>query len=513
MKNNKQLFINMAANLIAFAVNLGINFFLTPYIINTVGNEAYGFIPLANNFISYVNIFTIALNSMASRYISMELNRGNETQANVYFNSVLLSNTMISVIISLPSILMVLYINHILNIPEYLLRDVQITFIFVFLNLIVGLLGNVFAVATFAKNRLELSSKRNIEGNIIRGAVILLLFCVFQPKIYFVTATALIVTIYTVVTNVIFTKKLTPELKFKPHCFSFGAIRKLVSSGVWNSVNQLSTVLLNSLDLILANIFIDAAASGEYAIVKTIPNFIQSLVATLVSVFVPEFTILYAQRKQKELIDSIEFSIKIMGLTITLPIAFLLINGDAFYSLWVPGENISKLYLLSCLTIIPMIITGSMNTIFNVYTVTAKLKVPAIVLLITGLINTGIVFLLLTYTNLGVIAIPLVAAIIGILRNIIFTPIYAAYCLNEKWFVFYKAIGKGILCTITMMCVTYALRLIVPPTSWVLLIVSAALAAMIAFVINCFLVLSKKERIMAIGIVRDILKRKGLRKK
>ena len=51
---NKRLAINMIASLFSFVISMGISFVLSPYIINTVGSEAYGFVNLANNFVSSV---------------------------------------------------------------------------------------------------------------------------------------------------------------------------------------------------------------------------------------------------------------------------------------------------------------------------------------------------------------------------------------------------------------------------------------------------------------------------
>ena len=50
----RRLVINLFANLISFIVSFGISFFLTPYITEALGTEAYGFISLGNNFVSYV---------------------------------------------------------------------------------------------------------------------------------------------------------------------------------------------------------------------------------------------------------------------------------------------------------------------------------------------------------------------------------------------------------------------------------------------------------------------------
>jgi O-antigen/teichoic acid export membrane protein len=491
---NKQLAINMIANIFAFSVNIGINFFFTPYLIRTIGKEAYSFFPLANNFIGYVNIIAVALNSMASRFITIKINENNDEGANIYFNSVLISNSILALMLTVPSILFVVFINEILNIPPKILGEVQFLFGTVFLGMVLNVLTSVFGVATFARNRLDLSSKRNIESNFIRVISLLLMFSLMTPSVSYIGVANLLVILFVLITNIYYTKKLLPNVKLNRKYFDLKAVKELLSSGVWNSVNQLSLVLLTGLDLLIANIFLGATVAGEYSIVKTVPNFIQQLVGMLVGVFVPQFTILYAQKKQDELLDNINKSIKFMGLIITIPIAFLIIFGDIFFELWMPGENASKLYLLSNLTIIPMIVTGSINTIFNVYSVTNKLKVPALVLLITGIINTFFVFILIKGTNLGVLIIPLVSFIIGLLRNIIFTPIYAAKCLNVKWNTFYKAIIRGCICAITMMLFCYIGKYILNINSWIKLIITGAVCSILSLFINLFIVFNNNDR-------------------
>ena len=57
MGKSKALIVNMLASILTFLVSLGISFFFTPYLTNTVGEEAYGFVSLANNFINYITSF------------------------------------------------------------------------------------------------------------------------------------------------------------------------------------------------------------------------------------------------------------------------------------------------------------------------------------------------------------------------------------------------------------------------------------------------------------------------
>ena len=41
------MLINLISSIVVFIVSMGINFFLTPYILKSLGNEAYGFVGLA----------------------------------------------------------------------------------------------------------------------------------------------------------------------------------------------------------------------------------------------------------------------------------------------------------------------------------------------------------------------------------------------------------------------------------------------------------------------------------
>ena len=123
---NRQLIINMLASLFSFLVTIGINFILSPYIINTVGSEAYGFVGLANNFVSYGQLITLALNSMAGRFITIKIHQGDEESANRYFTSVIIANIFMAITLLFPSIGIILNLNKIINIPQNILLDVKI---------------------------------------------------------------------------------------------------------------------------------------------------------------------------------------------------------------------------------------------------------------------------------------------------------------------------------------------------------------------------------------------------
>ena len=100
MKNSR-LGISLVANIISTLVSLGVSFVLTPYLIRTIGKEAYSFFFLLNNFVSYMTILSLALNSMVSRFITIAIAGNKLGKAHTYFSTVFFSNIILSIFLCL----------------------------------------------------------------------------------------------------------------------------------------------------------------------------------------------------------------------------------------------------------------------------------------------------------------------------------------------------------------------------------------------------------------------------
>ena len=128
MTINQQSALNIIGSIVVVAINVAINFLLSPYIVENLGVEANGYITLANNFVSYIALVSMALNSMAGRFILIEHRQGNTQSVNEYYSSVLLGDWFLAGIILLPMVLFVLFIGHVINVPVDQLADTKILF-------------------------------------------------------------------------------------------------------------------------------------------------------------------------------------------------------------------------------------------------------------------------------------------------------------------------------------------------------------------------------------------------
>ncbi|MBT1180853.1 lipopolysaccharide biosynthesis protein [Bifidobacterium sp. CP2] len=502
MGEKKRLAVNMAATAIAFAVQFGVNFFLTPYIVSTLGTTAYGFVPLINNIIGYTTILTTALNSMASRYIALAYNRDDMDKANMYFKSVFIANSLLAVVLAVPGFLFSAFPQWIMNVPANLLDDVRWAFLFSMLGAEISLVLSVFGCVYYVRNRLEKSSLRNIESNLLRAAVLIGLFAALQPKIYYITATMLIVTVYNCVANIHYTRTLTPELGVRKGRFSGKAVKELLSSGVWNSIDSLSYTLLVTLSLYLANLFVGPQIGGEYSLAKMVPSVLVSLGSTMVGVFAPQLMQYYAKDRQEDFHRFMAFSLKTTAAMYTLPVGFLIVFGTSFFDLWVPGQNVGFLQWMSVLTLIPTLFSCGGMVLNNVFIVTSKLKVPALAFLVCGMLNIVIVIPLLAWTDAGIWAIILVQAILDTLKNFLFLPWYAARCLDYAFPRMFWTLTRSTLCLIPVVLICMVYEQIFAVTSWLDFFIAAAVCMSVALAVNCLIMLNREERKRLLGFLR-----------
>lgn len=494
---NKQLAINIIAQFIAFSIQIGISFFLTPFIVKSLGAAAYGFVGLANNIISYTTLITIALNSMAGRFITISVHQNNIEKANTYFSSVFFSNLFISIFLFITSTILIFYLEVCINIPSNLIWDTKALFALLLLNSIIGLITNVYAVSTFIRNRLELNSIRTIIGNISRAIILILLFSFCTPHVWYLGISALVYTIYVGYFNYRYTQKLTPELYLSIKKYDKKAVKELISAGAWNLLSKLSDILSQGFDLLLANLFISATAMGVLSITKTIPMVILSVFALLSSCFAPEWTELYAKKQIDKLKDELLKSIRILGIFSSIPLTILYVYGDVFYKLWLPGEDNHLLYLLTIFSTIGMICALPQESLWNIFTITNKVKKSSLNLLYNSILIISIVFIGIYFAKSDITKLFILAStrtIIGLIRVLTFLPIYGAKCLNLKRNTFYRPIIMNVLSILILSILSFIIKRFLLESTWSSLCISIMLTSIIGMIINSYLVLTSSDR-------------------
>ena len=508
---NRQLAFNMIASYIAMGFSLGITFFLTPYIVGELGREAYGYIALSSNLIGYSSLVTIALNAMASRFISIKFIEGNINEANQYYSSVFFSNIILSIVITIVMLIVIAFVNHILDVPDFLLSDVRVLLLLLSTSSVIGLVTGTFGVGTFIKNRIDISSSRNIIGNLLSSLLIVVLFSLLSPHIWYMGVSGLVCTLYMAITNKILLTRLTPELSISKSLFDIRKVWELIKSGAWNVLNKLSEILGQGLDLLMANIFIGALAMGTFSITKNIPFLILSLNATASSVFAPIFTKLYAEKRKGDLIAELNKSIRLLGCISCITLVCCGVFVEDFYSLWLPGQDSDLLAKLTLVGLLACPFTLPNEPLWNIFTITNRLKYSSLFMLFNNCVVFLIVIISMFVVNNDVTRLFILAgtrACIGIIRGFSFLPIYGAYCLQSKATTFYKPMLKSLLCILVSGVMCSNLRLLFNIQSWGELIFILFVSILICLFVCSLIILQKSDRAFLCNKVKLMIVRK-----
>ena len=505
----KKLFINILACLVSFATTLGINFFLTPYITENVGTEAYGFVSLAINFVNYASIVTLAINSMASRFVSVSVFKKKYEDANRYFTSVLIANILIILILLIPSIFCVIYLEKLIVIPENLISSVKVLFSLIFINFYISLINTSYSVSTYAGDKIELFTLRNMESGVLKVVSMFALFYIFGADIIFVGIATILSTLYLLFFNIKYTKKFLPFIHIKKKYFDIKKVIEICLSGVWNTVTKIGQVLADGLDLLISNLFISPTAMGQLSIAKTISSSVSLLTVLLSNVFQPAITKSYAQNSES-MIDEIKFSMKIVALFSNIMLIGIMCFAYQFYKLWLPSENIGLLTFLTLITLIGSVVSTSVNILFNVFTITNKIKLNSLVTLGVGCLNVLVLFIILklNLTDTPIYFVAGVSVITGLIKNLTFIPIYAAKCLNVEKTSFYMPIIKSILSSITMAFIFVIISKLIVINTWIKLLIIAVICAIIGFAVSVLILFDKNEREKVKNVLNTLLKEK-----
>lgn len=491
----KQTILNLVTGLSTVIIQFAVSFFLSPFIVKHLGAEANGFAQLANNFVMYASLITLAFNSMASRFVSVNYHQGHIDKAREYFSSVLVANLVIGFLLLPAAIYIVLNLQDVVVIENADVLDVKVLFGCVFINFYLGLWSSLYTMSMTVKNAIYYNNVINAIRTVSNAILLLVVFSVLPVKIFYVSAVASFLSLIVLPVYRRIQYRLLPEITLTTKYFKLRAVKELLKSGIWNTINQCGHMLMTGLDLLLANWFISPAQMGVLAISKTIPTAIIQLATTINSNFAPSIIISWAKGNMESTMKELRSSMKISSILVCLSIVTFCCFGNEFYTLWMPTEDAKMLTILSFLACVQFIPVAGTQTLYNVFTAANKLQVNSITFIVAGVLNVLAVYLYLkTDATYGVYVIAGVSSCITIIRNMIVTIPYTARILGLKWNVFYRDVLVSLLCAIINAVVALAVIYIIHLSGWMGLLVKLIITTIATIAIEMIVVLNKSER-------------------
>ncbi|MCX6343547.1 MAG: polysaccharide biosynthesis protein [Armatimonadetes bacterium] len=379
---------NLLANLISFALAIGIGLAFTPYLIHHLGIAAYGLVPLTVTLTSYLGLITMALNAVVGRYLTIEMEKGDMRSANVIFNTSLFGVSALALVIVLIGVMGSIFIDSLIKIPHGYEAQARLLLLFCVGSFLLIQLATPFLVSSFCCNRLDIQSTINSANLILRVIVVVLIFNFAAPRMWQVGVGYMVAAAFTLVCSVLNWRMLTPQLSIALRDFSVKALRQLTSTGFWVVISQLGTMLLLSVDLLIVNRLFGPDDGGRYGAILQWSILLRGIAGTVSGVFAPTMMYFYAHNDNDGLVRYAKRSVRLLGILIGLPVGLVCGFSRPLLTIWLDPSYAPLATLLVVMTV-HLSLNLAYLPLHSITQATNQVRVPGIVQIIAGFINLG----------------------------------------------------------------------------------------------------------------------------
>jgi O-antigen/teichoic acid export membrane protein len=334
---------SITSNWIMLAVNIGVAFFLAPYVVKHLGGVYYGIWALANQFIGYLYLLDFGVRESVIRYTAKYVARSQPRRLNQVLSTAILLYLPIAGATVLVTLLVSWGIADWFHIPPENAREARIAIIFMGLTIAQTFIFNVFTGILQGLNRFDIGNRVGLVSVVVRTVAIVFLLgqgykLAALAAVYFALAVAggLVCAIFAI-------RLLRAEgIAFHFHIPVRRRMRalagKIFGYGFFVLVNNLAQKIIFASDAIIIGSFLGVAKIAPYAIAGTLIDNLRSLMVSTAQVFSPLSSGLFAQRRLDELRALLIRGGK-LSVVITLPIAITFAClGDVFVQLWMGDE-------------------------------------------------------------------------------------------------------------------------------------------------------------------------------
>lgn len=481
---------NISSNVIVFIIHTVISYWYTPYLVHSLGKALYGFIPLATSVSSYFMLITTSVNRSTGRYLTIALEEDDEKANQVFSTSFFVTFAIILAVIPI-GIGLVIFTPNIFNVPINSEKEVQYIFIGAIIALFLATLRGNFSVISFSQNRFDIKNVINLLARLGQIALVLALFSIYQPSLLVAGLGIIIVPIIGMSGEIVYWKRVLPKLKLKFGYLKLALLKKMMNTSFWMLLITVGTLMIISMEMVVANKTLDLEIAGMYGALFTFPNNLRFLSNAIGGVWGP--TILSKSRnKNIEEIDYyVKLALKLTGLAIALPVGYIGGFANQLLVIWLGPE-----YGIMGWVLIFMVLHLSTNLLitplYSVLVARNKLKIPALVSLVLGVIA---VLLMFNWSGkFGAIGIAAAAALMMTLNNSIFFPIYTAKSLGYPWWHYITRIFQVILITLFTAGISHLVGTYIEVDSLGLIFATGIPISIIYGLAIYFWGLNKKER-------------------
>jgi O-antigen/teichoic acid export membrane protein len=333
MANTKRFAFNVIMNWIAMAVSMVVPFFLTPFVIHSLGVDAYGIWILATSTVAYLWILDMGLRSAVIRFVSKAAAQEKPEDATKAIGAALWVRVLISSVVAILSVILTLVFPHLFKIPHDLQHAAQVTVLMCALGVAILLTSGVFGAVLAAVHRFDVLSSISATQTLARAGGVILILRSGHGLIslaYWELAVAALGGLATCLMAL----KIYPPCRVKVARPDMPLLKSIWSYSLTTFIFIIAVQIIINTDNLVVGAFISVGMVAFYSIGGSLVGYASQVVSAISTTFTPLASSLEAGGRSEELQSLLLRGTQAM-LGIALPISLALIfRGKTFIGLW-----------------------------------------------------------------------------------------------------------------------------------------------------------------------------------
>lgn len=357
---SKTIVRNTAATYIRFVIVLLVQFFTFPYLLNTLGETAFGIYGFFWAIAGYLVLLDLGMSSAVVKYVAKcgaardwkSLNKTISTIFGIYlfFGTIALILTAVFILI-LP-----VFQNFRELSPDWL-ANIRLAFVMIGLNVAMLLTLMTFKSMLIGIQRLDLVNFAEAAIQVLYGiSVFMFIRASHAPpqNLLIATSSFTAATFLTGIVYIVMTLRAFPQARISLKFFDRTQLRELFSFSIAVVMLRIAIMIIYGTDQIVLGIFAVFATVAIYQIAVRTSEMIRTFVSTTSTVFEPLVSELHSTKRSEDL-SRLYLLFTKMSFSVGLPIVMLgIIFGQPFIIAWTGKTNQTVPWALAILLVVAL---------------------------------------------------------------------------------------------------------------------------------------------------------------
>ena len=279
---------NLTANWVGYGANLVVIFFLTPFIVHSLGDVRYGIWSLLMSVAGYMGLADIGVRPSVGRYVNFYLARGEHGKVNGVISSAMAFFLVTGAMLTGVAIVLGWCFESLFpKIPADYLCEIRIILVVLALILLLGFLSSTLWCLVTAYERFDLSNGAALTVLALRATAIVLVLG-HGGGLMGLVAVTLGAEVLTLVLALGVAKYVSGSLRLGRAWVSWTRLRELLGFGIAAFVNAISQRLIYFTNLIIIGWLLGAAEVTYYALGLMFVQYGRTLLQQVVVTMFPE---------------------------------------------------------------------------------------------------------------------------------------------------------------------------------------------------------------------------------